>query len=90
MSIVEMNIYIPLKKNVLKEEGGIMREGDEMKYDDIKEGQWVEPVSRRGYKLCCCDCGLVHRFNFRVTKGRLQFQAFRDNRATGQMRRHRK
>lgn len=63
-----------------------------MKYDEPKAGEWIYP-KRRGYKLSCCDCGLVHRLNFRLVKasngGRLiGFQAFRGNRATGQIRRH--
>jgi hypothetical protein len=36
----------------------------------------------RGYKMKCCECGLVHRINFRVGvdkngKERVQFQVFR-------------
>lgn len=63
-----------------------------MRYDEPKAGEWVYP-KRRGYKLACCDCGLVHRLNFRLVKrssgGRfIQFQVFRDNRATGQIRRY--
>ena len=57
-------------------------------YERPDEGEWVQPVLEN-YKLSCCDCGLVHRMNFRVEDGRPQFQAFRDNRATGQVRRHR-
>jgi hypothetical protein len=44
----------------------------------------VEPI-RRGYRLECCDCGLVHRLNFRLIRrghGRaIQFQAFRQRRS---------
>ena len=50
--------------------------------------RWVQPV-RRGYKLACCDCGLVHDMDFRVRKGRAQFRVKRNNRSTGQVRRHR-
>lgn len=51
---------------------------------------WVSPV-RKGYKMMCCDCGLVHRVDFRVRGGVIQFRIERDNRATGQARRkHRK
>lgn len=57
------------------------------KYDRPKAGQWVQPV-RRGYRMACCDCGLTHRMNFRIINGRVQFQVFLDNRATGQIRRH--
>ena len=38
--------------------------------------RWVQPV-RRGYLLACCDCGLVHRMNFRINGGRTQFRAQR-------------
>lgn len=38
--------------------------------------KWVQPV-RRGYLMQCCDCGLVHRMNFRIQKGRVQFKAQR-------------
>ena len=30
-------------------------------------GEWVTPV-RTGYLMKCCDCGLVHRIDFRVIK----------------------
>ena len=52
----------------------------------MSEGQWVQPV-RRGYKMRCCDCGLVHRMDFRIRNGRAQLRAFRDNRATAAIRR---
>lgn len=51
-----------------------------------KDGEWVQP-KRRAYRLACCDCGLIHRINFRVVKGRIWFQAFRDARATAVRRR---
>jgi hypothetical protein len=67
--------------------------------------EWVYPVMD-GYKMGCCDCGLVHQVSFRVvkldengeytdrteildpTKYRVEFQVRRDNRSTGQVRRH--
>lgn len=58
-----------------------------MTYERPKAGQWVQPV-RRGYRLQCCDCGLVHRLDFRIHEGRVQFRAWRHERATGQIRRH--
>ncbi len=60
-----------------------------MKYDRPVAGQWIQPV-HKGYRLACCDCGLVHTVNFRVFKGRIQFQVFHNNRATAQVRRHKK
>lgn len=50
---------------------------------------WIQPI-RRGYKFRCCDCGLVHNMDFRMRKGRVQFRASRNNRSTGQVRRHQK
>lgn len=29
-----------------------------MKYEEPKEGEWIRPI-KRGYKMACCDCGLV-------------------------------
>ena len=50
-----------------------------------EDGEWVEPL--KGYKMACCDCGLIHKFDFRIRKGKVQFSATRDNRATAQRRR---
>jgi hypothetical protein len=57
-------------------------------YERPKAGEWVQPV-RNGYKMACCDCGLVHNMDFRVKEGRAQFRVFRNNRSTALMRRHR-
>lgn len=57
-----------------------------LKYTQVYDGDWVEPTPQRGHRMKCCDCGLIHRMNFRVKKGRIQFQAFRDNRATARTR----
>ena len=61
-----------------------------MRFERPEAGEWVQP-RRRGYKLACCDCGLVHTLNFRLIRwGRghkVQFQAFRNNRSTAAMRR---
>ena len=61
------------------------------KYEIQHSGEWVCP-KRRGYKMMCCDCGLVHIVDFQVMeKGkRLILRMRRDNRATGQARRWRK
>lgn len=57
-------------------------------YEEPAEGEWVQPVTK-GYKMCCCDCGLVHTMDFRVRDGRVQFRVFRNNRSTAMVRRHR-
>jgi hypothetical protein len=54
-----------------------------MKFSTPAEGEWVYP-KKRGYRLKCCKCGLVHVFNFKLVKrgnGKaILFQAFRDRR----------
>jgi hypothetical protein len=61
-----------------------------MKYHQVTDGEWVMP-RRKGYRLMCCDCGLVHVLDFALTKhgaGKaIQFKASRDNRATAAARR---
>jgi hypothetical protein len=51
-----------------------------MRYKEISDGEWVAP-RRRSYFMKCCDCGLVHKMNFKLIKrGRgkqILFQAFR-------------
>lgn len=61
-------------------------------YGQLTDGDWVRPV-RRGYRLACCDCGLVHIYNFKLVRdGKKRriifFQVKRDDRAAGQLRRH--
>lgn len=46
------------------------------RFKKVKGGEWVQPVPE-GYFMKCCDCGLVHRMNFRIVDGKVQFQAFR-------------
>jgi hypothetical protein len=57
------------------------------KYEMPVAGEWVQPV-KRGYLLACCDCCLVHRMDFRIHKGRVQFRVSLAPRSTAQMRRH--
>ena len=55
-------------------------------YDAPASDEWVQPVVE-GYKLACCDCGLVHELDFRIHEnGKIQFRARRNNRATSTMR----
>ena len=60
-------------------------------YTDLVPGEWTQPI-RRGFRLGCCDCGLVHRMNFRLSKDKsgrnfIEFNVFRDERATAAVRR---
>lgn len=60
------------------------------RYPSVQDGEWIRPV-KRGYKMACCDCGLVHRVDFEHVKwgnGRkIIFRAYRDERATAAKRR---
>jgi hypothetical protein len=47
---------------------------------------WVQPV-RKGYRIACCDCNLVHTMDFRVRKGQVQFRVRRNDRSTAALRR---
>ena len=64
-----------------------------MRYEKPKPGEWIQPI-KNGYKMMCCDCGLVHTMNFRITTSKngkiqkVQFQARRNNRATAATRKH--
>lgn len=52
-------------------------------YYQVTDGEWIR-VPKRGYKEQCCDCGLIHKLNFKVDEqGRIFVQTFRDPRATG-------
>jgi hypothetical protein len=56
--------------------------------DNVKDWTpWVQPVPKN-YRMACCDCGLVHNLEFRIHKGRIQFRVQRNQRSTGQLRRH--
>lgn len=54
-------------------------------HDD--DGSWIEPT-RRGFQWACCDCGLVHDLDFRVSKGGrvLEFRTVRNERETAKLR----
>lgn len=61
-----------------------------MKIEQVFDGDWIEPTPQKGHKMVCCDCGLVHTINFRVVKGKVQFQPFRNEKATYNKRRNKK
>lgn len=57
------------------------------KFKQVGPGEWQQPILK-GYRMACCDCGLVHTMDFRIVKGKIQFRAFRNERSTAAMRRH--
>lgn len=46
------------------------------KFKEVESGKWEQPV-RKGYLMQCCDCGLIHSFDFRIYRGRVQYRAYR-------------
>lgn len=56
------------------------------RYSKPKHGEWIQPI-RKGYRVKCCDCSLVHKIDFRVHNGKIQFRAVRHERATAACRR---
>lgn len=63
-----------------------------MRYTQATDGDTIRP-KMRGYRTRCCDCGLVHVFDFRVVKaGRrnvVQFTVRADRKAAAANRRRR-
>jgi hypothetical protein len=55
-------------------------------YPVIKYGEWTRP-RLRNFREQCCDCGLIHRLDFRIVDGRIEFRTRRDDRATAAARR---
>ncbi len=59
------------------------------KFDVAKDGEWIQPKPK-GYLMSCCDCGLVHRLDFRIVNYLkfqiVQFRAFRAPKYTAQQR----
>lgn len=49
-------------------------------------GEWSR-LRMRNFREQCCDCGLIHRLDFRIVDGRIEFRTRRDDRATAAARR---
>lgn len=65
------------------------------RYETVRDGDLVQP-KMKGYKMACCDCGLVHEIKFRIVSKKtgkvvngfkVQFNADRHPRATAAIRR---
>jgi hypothetical protein len=57
-----------------------------LSYDVISYGEWTRP-RMKNFREQCCDCGLIHRLDFRIANGRIDFRTRRDDRATAAARR---
>ena len=60
-------------------------------YPKVEAGEWVTP-RRRFYGMGCCDCGLVHKIEFRLVPSwhgggkKIQLRAWRDEAGTKKLR----
>jgi len=57
-----------------------------VKWETLVDGEWTRPI-KRGFKEQCCSCGHVHRVDYRIVDGHIEFRATTDNRATAAARR---
>lgn len=62
-------------------------------FPSVAAGEWVQP-RRKYYLMGCCDCGLVHKMQFRLVPMRggnkIQFRAWRNEPATRALRKRKK
>lgn len=65
-----------------------MKRGNGKKWPTMYNGERRTMKHAHQY-WACCDCGLVHHYEFRVRKGKITYRASRANRSTAMMRRHR-
>jgi len=54
-----------------------MKRGIPKKFVKVREGEWQHPKQEQYYYLKCCDCGLIHRLEFRLHRNRLQLRGWR-------------
>ena len=60
------------------------------KYPKLKDGEsFTLDLNKQDLSLACCDCGKVHIFQFHHIRDNIwDFTIFSNQRATGQLRRH--
>jgi len=52
----------------------------------LYDGEW-NIIPRKNFYRACCDCGLVHREEHRVRKGKIEYRVWGDKAATRAERR---
>ena len=63
-----------------------------MGYKQLQDGDVFQVRTKdQWWRFGCCDCGLVHDFYLEIVEGdKVNMTIYRNNQATGQVRRHRK
>jgi hypothetical protein len=56
------------------------------RYQEADDGEWFA-LARRGNRIACCDCGLVHVVDARLRDGTIELAFARNERATALTRR---
>ena len=59
-------------------------------YDVVQNGDYIDVDTEENplVKMACCDCGLTHLMTFIMVKGKkIRVRIYRDEPATGQVRR---
>ena len=56
------------------------------RYEEAEDSEWFA-LARRGNRIACCDCGLVHRVDARVRDGAIELAFARNERSTALTRR---
>jgi hypothetical protein len=72
---------------------GKVKQQQEITYVAVRDGEWIHPTGtwrQYGHSMRCCDCGLIHRMDFRIRNGQVEFRAVRDEVATATARREQK
>jgi hypothetical protein len=59
------------------------------RYVDTDDHEWFA-IARRGNRIACCDCGLVHVVNARIHRDGIELSFARNARATASTRRQSK
>jgi len=78
---------IALKPSRIKSKDLIKRKKNSGGYYHVTDGEWLT-IPWRGFKEQCCSCAHIHKTDFRVIDGRLQFRSYTDHRATAAARKH--
>lgn len=60
------------------------------RYPQRRDHEWVYMGRQRKHLIQCCDCGLVHLFQFKISGSKLSWSATRLKRSTAQVRRHKR
>ena len=52
-----------------------------IRYEQVYDDEWVTP-RMKGWRMKCCDCGLVHEITFKVAGSKRPYVKFRARRLT--------